>query len=111
MFENLIVQFGTLAGVSALVAALVNIAKVFGLPDGYAPQVSAALSFTAFTALIALSVFAPQVDVIALDQQAADFTKLALYALGFFVAMGLPARFHELFKSGGVPLIGKSNSK
>ncbi len=110
MFENLIVQFSTLAGVAALVAALVNVFKIFGMPDGSAPKVSAGLSLAAFIALVALKIFAPSADVAALDGQAADLAKLALYALGFFVQMGLPAQFHELFKGGSVPLIGKSNS-
>lgn len=110
MFENLIVQFGTLAGVAALIAALVNVAKTFGMPDGYAPNLAAGLSLAAFAALVTLHVFAPSVDVVALDAQAADVGKVALYLLGFFVQMGLPGQFHVLFKSGSVPMIGTSNS-
>lgn len=110
MFENLIAQFATLAGVAALVAALVNVAKTFGMPDGYAPNVAAGLSLAGFAALVTLKIFAPEVDVPGLDAQAADTAKLILYALGFFAQMGLPAQFHNLFKNGSVPLIGASNS-
>jgi hypothetical protein len=111
MFESLIVQFGTLVGVAALVAALVNVAKVFGLPDGYAPNLSAGLSLIAFIALVALKVFQPGTDVVMLDSKAADIAGLVLYVLGFVMQMGLPAQFHKLLSGGGVPVIGTSQSK
>lgn len=113
MFEDLILQFGTLAGVAALVASLVSIAKSFGLPDGSAPKLSAGLSLVAFLALVALKFFAPDVDVdvAELDAQAADLAVAALYVLGFVVQMGLPAKFYEMFKSAGVPVLGKSLSE
>jgi hypothetical protein len=111
MFEDLILQFGTLAGVAALVASLVSIAKSFGLPDGSAPKLSAGLSLVAFLALVALKFFAPDVDVAELDAQAADLAVAALYVLGFVVQIGLPAKFYEMFKSAGVPVLGKSLSE
>jgi hypothetical protein len=111
MFEGLIIQFGTLVGVAALVAALVNVAKVFGLPDGYAPNLSAGLSLVAFAVLVALKMFEPSVDVSALDSKAADVAGLVLYILGFVMQMGLPAQFHKLLSGGGVPVIGTSQPK
>lgn len=108
MFSDLIVQFGTLAGVAALIAAAVNIAKVFGLPDGNAPKLSAGLSLVAFVSLVALKLFAPNVDVLHLDQTAADVAVAALYILGFVVNLGLPVKFHDFLQAGRVPLIGKS---
>lgn len=110
MLQELIVQFGTLAGVAALVAALVNVAKVFGLPDGSAPKLSAGLSLAAFAVLVGLKVFAPDVDVLALDAQAADFAVAALYILGFIVQMGLPSKVHSFLSTSLVPIIGKSHT-
>ncbi len=110
MLQELIVQFGTLAGVAALVAALVNVAKVFGLPDGSAPKLSAGLSLAAFAVLVGLKVFAPDVDVLALDAQAADFAVAALYILGFIVQMGLPSKVHGFLSTSLVPIIGKSHT-
>lgn len=107
MLQDLIVQFGTLAGVAALVAALVNVAKTIGLPDGSAPQLSASLSLAAFIALVGLKIFAPEVDVIALDRVDADYAVVALYILGFIVQMGLPAKIHNFLSGADVPLIGK----
>jgi len=108
MFSELIVQFSTLAGVAAFIAALVNVAKTFGLPDGSAPKVSAGLSLAAFVALVALKIFAPSVDVLGLDKWAAELGVMALYVLGFLVQIGLPAKFHEFLSNSRVPVIGKS---
>lgn len=108
MFEELIVQFGTLAGVAALIAALVNVAKTFGLPDGKAPQVSAVLSLLAFIALAGLKIFAPEISVEGLDEKAADFAVLVLYVLGVVVQMGLPAYIHKFLAEASVPVLGKS---
>jgi hypothetical protein len=110
MFQELIVQFGTLAGVAALIAALVNVSKVFGLPDGDAPKVSAGLSLAAFIALVALKVFRPDVDVLALDKFSADAAVAVLYVLGFLVALGLPAKFHGFLAQARIPVLGKSYS-
>lgn len=108
MIQDLIIQFGTLAGVAALVAALVNVAKTFGLPDGSAPKLSAGLSLAAFIGLVALKVFAPSVDVLSLDKQAADFAVAALYVLGFIVQIGLPGKVHNFLSGSYIPFIGKS---
>jgi hypothetical protein len=108
MFSDLVVQFGTLAGVAALIAAAVNVAKSFGLPDGSAPKLSAALSLAAFVTLVALKLFAPDVDVLGLDKVAADAAVGALYILGLVVNLGLPVKFHDFLQAGRVPFIGKS---
>ncbi len=108
MFNDLIAQFATLAGVAAFVAMLVNACKSFGLPDGYAPKVSAALSLAAFVALVGLKIFRPEIDVTSLDKAAADLATLGIYILGFLVQIGLPAKFHEYLSAARVPFIGKS---
>jgi len=106
MLNDLIAQFATLAGVAALIAALINVAKAFGLPSESAPKVSAGLSLVAFAGLVALQLFAPEVEVETLDAQAQDLSVAVLYILGFLVQMGLPAQFHSFFKRANVPLIG-----
>ena len=109
MFENLIFQFANLAGVAALVAALVNILKNFGVvKDGDAQKWSAGFSLAAFIAFVALRLFAPEVDVEGMDAQASQIAELALYVLGFFLQMGLPVRVHEFLSRGRVPFIGYS---
>lgn len=109
MFNDLIIQFGTLVGVAALIAALVNVAKTLGIvPDGSAAKVSAGLSLAAFIGLVALKIFRPDVDVTGLDKIAADAAVATLYILGLVVQLGLPARFHGFLANSRVPLIGKS---
>lgn len=111
MFNDLIVQFGTLAGVAALIAALVNVGKVLGIvPDGSAAKVSAGLSLAAFITLAALKIFAPDVDVAGLDKQAADLAVAALYILGLVTQLGLPAKFHGFLSNADVPVIGRSHT-
>lgn len=110
MFEELIIQFGTLAGVAALIAAIVNVAKTFGLKDGQAPNVSAGLSLTAFVVLVGLKIFRPDIDVTALDARIGDVAVGMLYVLGFITAMGLPSKFHVFLSNSRVPVLGKSYS-
>jgi hypothetical protein len=110
MFTDLIVQFSTLAGVAAFIAALVNVAKTFGLPDGYAPKVSAGFSLVAFIALVSLKIFKPEIDVTGLDKWAAELGVLVLYVLGLVAQLGLPAKFHEFLSNSRVPVVGKSYS-
>lgn len=110
MFSDLVIQFGTLAGVAALIAALVNIGKTLGLvPDGSAAKASAALSLVAFISLVVLNIFAPEVDVEGLDKQAGDLAVVALYILGLVVQLGLPVKFHYFLSDAEVPVVGKSH--
>ena len=107
--EQLIAQFVSLMGVAALIAAIVNVGKTVGfVQDEQAHKFSAVLSLIAFVSFVYFRVFVPEVDVFALDTQAAEIAKFMLYVLGFLVQMGLPAKFHEFFK--GLPLVGKSYS-
>ena len=110
MFEELIVQFAALAGVAALVAALVNILKTFGVvKDGDAQKWSAGFSLAAFVAFVALRLFKPEVNIDGLDTLAASISELALYILGFLVQIGLPAQVHRWLSDGEVPVIGYSH--
>ncbi len=109
MFEQLFSQFLGLAGVSALIAALVNVLKTFGvLKDGQAPKVALVLSVAGFVALVAFQVFLPSVNVSGLDYQASLIAEKLVYILGFAVQMGLPALFHRFFVDAELPIVGKS---
>lgn len=110
MFSDLVVQFVGLAGVAALIATIVNVAKTFGYPDGYASKLSAGLSVLAFVTMSYFQIFAPEVSVWAMDETAGVWAERLLYVLGFAVQIGLPAKFHEFFRSGEIPLLGYSHS-
>ena len=107
MFDSLIIQFVSLAGVAALIAALVNVGKVFGMiPDGKAQNVSATLSLAAFAIFVGLKLFAPEVNIDGLDAQAAQVAEAVLYILGFVVQIGLPGHVHRFLSKSEVPLLG-----
>jgi len=109
---ELITQFELLAGFAALVAALVNILKIFGVvKDGQAPAWSAILSLIGFTVFAVLKLFAPQINIPNLDATLKDVADVLLYFLGIALTVGLPGLFHKLYVSGNVPLISKSYSK
>ena len=61
--DTLLPQFLALGGVAALVTALVNAGKQFGLvKDGQAPTAALLLNALGFAALLLLNVFAPDFD-------------------------------------------------
>jgi hypothetical protein len=109
---ELIQQYELLAGFAAIVAALVNVGKAFGLvKDGDASKWSLGLSTLGLIVFISLKMFKPELDVPGLDAVLTEASEIMLYALGIAVALGLPGLFHGLFKASSVPLIGKSFSK
>jgi hypothetical protein len=109
-FQSMISQFGALAGFAALVAVLVNAGKQFGLvKDGTAQNWVAGLNLAGLAALISLRVFMPEVDISALDSQAAQIAVLLAVVAAYLGEMGLSKLAHNLLK--GVPVIGKSFSK
>ncbi len=108
-FNSLVLQFGALAGVAALITALVNIGKVAGLvKDGTAQTWSAALNLLGIGMLLALQVFRPDVDILGLDAQVAQFANVLVVVAGYVVETGLTKLVHNILK--GVPVAGKSNT-
>lgn len=109
--EELLIQFLGLAGVAALIAALVNVGKYVGvIADKSAPKAGLVLSVIGFVALVALKLFAPHVDIAALDGWAAKAADVLMYILGLFAMLGLPAQAHRIFKAAGLPVLGFSHS-
>lgn len=74
--ELLGIGFTQLLGFAALVAVLVGaVKKYFKLPDGWAGRASAALNLVGLIVFTGIGLFAPDVDVSALDAQLADLAK------------------------------------
>lgn len=110
--ENLLIQFLGLAGVSAFIAALINAGKYLCIvADDGAGKISLILSLVGFVAMSVLKLFAPDVDIAALDVEAAKAAEVILYVLGLFTMLGLPAKLHGWYKGAGLPVIGYSHSK
>ena len=109
---DLIQQYELLVGFAAIVAALVNVLKVFGVvKDGTASKWSLGLSTVGLLVFIGLKLFKPELDIPGLDATLVQVANITAYALGIAVALGVPGLFHSLFKNGSVPLIGTSFSK
>jgi hypothetical protein len=105
---GLAVQFGALLGVAALVAALINAGKTFGIvKDGDAPKWSLGLNGLGFAALLVTRLFAPQVDPAVADQVAGQAAQILILVLGLVSQFG----FAKLANNGlrGLPVIGKSH--
>lgn len=107
--EDLLLQYGTLVGVSALIAFLINFLKSLGvIQDGQAQNWSAGLNLVALTGLLLLRVFAPDVDVSGLDAQIAQFVDVAIVVVGYLLQLLGSKTTHAIVK--GTFLIGKSYS-
>lgn len=107
-----ILQFATLAGVGALLAAIVNVLKVFGVvTDGTAGRWFAGLSLAAIAVLVYLKLFQPGIAIEFVDNQAAVLAQILLLILGFVVQLGAGVTSHKLFAELRLPLIGRSNTR
>lgn len=107
--ETLLPQFLALGGVAALVAAIVNALKQFGLvQDGQAPTASLALNAAGFVALIALQVFKPDFDFATADATANSISQILVLVLGLAGQLLTSKAAHAALK--GAPVIGKSYS-
>ena len=109
---KIVVAFSTLAGVSALIAALVAIgvwAKV--ITPETAPKWTAGLNLLAFLVLVYVGVFRPDLTLDFLDGLAAKAATIALFVLGFLTQMTVPAPVFRLFHRARVPVLGVMSSE
>lgn len=103
----IITSFATLAGVSALVAALVALgvwAKVITAET--APKWTAGLNLAAFVVLVYFGVFRPDLSLSFLDNIAAQAAAIALFVLGFLTQMTIPAPVNRALYKARIPLLG-----
>lgn len=109
---SLLVQIGSLVGVAAAIAAIINVFKFFGLvKDGQAPAWSAALNLIALAVLVGLKIYRPDLDLIDLDVQIGAFAQVVGLILSYIVQIKASAGTHAtLAYSAMIPVIGKSYS-
>jgi len=109
---NILVQFAQLAGVAALLAAIVNVAKYFGaVKDGTAGSWYAALSLVVMCALVYFHYFLPTVGIEFLDNQAAVLAKILLIILGYVIQLKVGAGTVGTLKQMEIPILGASHSE
>lgn len=103
--------FASLAGVSGLVAVLVQVLKLAGVvKDDTAGKWAAGFNLVAFLVLVYFGVFQPQIALEVIDGYAAQIGVVALFVLGFVTQMTVSKPTYNAFKAASVPLLGKSNS-
>lgn len=106
-FSALLGQFTALAGVGALIAALVNTLKKFGVvKDGDAMTWATGLNLVGIVALYLLRVFAPSVDVGGVDSLAQSIAEILVLVVGVVLQLGLTRGANAILK--GAPVIGYS---
>lgn len=102
---RLVIGFGSMAGVAALVAIVVDVFKRFGLVrDGEAPRWSAALNLLLLIGLVAARYLAPQYSVEFLDEQAGTVAQLAAVILSFVMQLSLSPQIHDTAVRENLPI-------
>jgi hypothetical protein len=109
---KIVLGFASLVGVSALIAALINLLKAIKVvKDGTAAQWSAGLNLAAFISLVVFGVFKPDLAMDILDGYAGQIAMVILFVLGFITQIVGSASVHEQLKTARVPLLGTTFSK
>lgn len=108
---SILVQFASLAGVAALLAAVVNIVKWFGwIPNGNAGRVFAILNLIAMALLVYFHFFFPTVSLQFWDEQAALAARILLIVLGYVMQLKVGASTAGTLSDMKIPVIGASNT-
>jgi hypothetical protein len=103
--EYLIATLGTLAGLGALVAFLVNAGKAAGIVrDGQAPAYATGLNLAALVGLYAAGLAAPELDLAAVDHIAGTLAQIGTLIAGLVVQLASSRAAHALVR--GTPIIG-----
>jgi len=109
-FQNLgelMALFGTLGGVGALIAALINVLKTIGVvKDGQAPAVSTGLNLLGLILLFVIGVIKPDFDLAGADRFAGELAGLLITVFGFIWQLVVARMTHD--KLRGIGVIGKS---
>ena len=104
--EDLLVQWGALAGFAALIAFVINILKEFGIvKEGQAPTWSAALNLFGLAFLLIMKIYAPMTDIGGLDNQLTEFVNVGVVVFGYILQLLSSKMAHAVIR--GVPGIGK----
>src|SRR5512136_2973681 len=109
---QIVVQFGSLAGIAALIAVIINLLKAAHLvKDGTAGKWSAALNVIALVVLLSLKIFVPSVATSTIDGFAGQAAQVLLVVLGYLVQIFTSSDVHAALSAMNIPLLGKSYSK
>jgi hypothetical protein len=106
---SLLATFYSLAGVSAVIALLVNTLKVLGVvKDGSAPIWSAGFNLLALVLLFALGVINPGADLVQVDSFLAQAAQIGGALLALVAQLWGSRLTHAAVR--GIPVVGMSYS-
>ena len=98
-----------LVGFPAIVSAVINALKYFGLPDGYAGILNFWANLLAYVA-VGVLVYLGKVDLLpGVDLLLGNVAQFLLAALAFLSSLGVTKAFHAKVLRG-LPLVGFSHS-
>lgn len=101
--------FAALVGFPALLAALINIGKQFGIvPDGFAPKIVLVVNILAVVGVGYLFFTGNQPLLVAIDEQLGTLATFLLTFAAFVAELGLAKGANNALR--GTPLIGFSHS-
>jgi hypothetical protein len=104
-------QLMALGGFAALIAVVINVGKSVGLiPDGHAGTWAVGLNLAGLIGLFVAGIVAPEFDAVGLSGNMAQVAEILSLIFAFIVQNWVSKGTHEVFSSGGVPVIGKSFS-
>ena len=107
--EELLAQWAALVGIAALISVLINVLKLAGVvKDGDAPTWSAGLNLAGLVGLLLLKIFRPEIDLAAIDRQAAALAEVSIVLIGYITQLLSSKLTHLAIKQ--VPVIGASYS-
>ena len=107
--DSLLAQYGTLVGVAAAIALIINTLKYMGVvSDGTASNWSAGLNLIALTGLLLLRIFAPSVEIAGVDAQIGQAVEVVAVILGYVLQLFGSKLTHMVVK--GLPVVGTSYS-
>ena len=105
----LFIQYASLAGFAALVAALVNVFKTFGIvKEGQGGKWAAALNLIGLTTFLVLKLYIPSMATEAIDGVAGQVAQVFLVVLGYVIQLFASSDTHNVLANADIPVIGKS---
>lgn len=107
----ILVQVGSLVGVAAAIAALINVGKQFGwVKDGQAGAYSATFNLIALGVLVAFKLYRPDVLLEDVDVQLGAFAQIMGLLLTLVAQIKVSSSTHTTLAVAEVPIVGKSFS-
>lgn len=108
----LLLQFAQLPGMSAVVTAITNTLKKFGIvKDGQSGKVVAALNLLGLSLLVYFKFFNTALSVEFIDAQAAIVSQILIFLSGYLVTLIGSKTTHDELSDLKVPVVGFSYSK